>query len=431
MDTSTLFKTRQLTEYREWPTGEQGCFFYVADAPLEKEYSQGAVYFIDAEYRKGDKVGSYNTLHQSEINRLQNLRPIVKGFAAFLFTQDCNQWIENREILDKWWNLYYEWCQHEHPRIGFETDYILQECQNWTMRSKEIIGCLLYNPDMKYLYRDAMLHVIKYVLYRNTESVADSIKKWHPAIAFKKDNSALKNSYMHYDLFANAMIGETETYALGIQAIILQFSLIHHATQEIGKAQSLDRIVTFLLDKMSESPNNALTMEEVRVPNYDFEKAEKLYEFSWQLNKERMEPLFRRDTSFYAMSDKEQLWGFVNHLYRLEMKHYREKQILSYLSKEESLKMRVLIVGYFVYLYKKLDGSRYAVNVFKELEQVFPELQKNELLSQETIGHVIQQNINVQGDFVAGDKHADVHIENVETLALGDNVKTKIVKGNE
>lgn len=37
----------------------------------------------------------------------------------------------------------------------------------------------------------------------------------------------------------------------------------------------------------------------------------------------------------------------------------------------------------------------------------------------------------VQGDFVAGDKHADVHIENVETLALGDNVKTKIVKGNE
>ena len=47
MDTSTLFKTRQLTEYREWPTGEQGCFFYVADAPLEKEYSQGAVYFID------------------------------------------------------------------------------------------------------------------------------------------------------------------------------------------------------------------------------------------------------------------------------------------------------------------------------------------------------------------------------------------------
>lgn len=33
----TNFFTRQLTEYRVWPTGDKGCLFYVADARIGDE----------------------------------------------------------------------------------------------------------------------------------------------------------------------------------------------------------------------------------------------------------------------------------------------------------------------------------------------------------------------------------------------------------
>lgn len=423
MDDS-LFNTRQLTEYRRWPTGENGCLFYVIDTPLEKERSQGAVYLIDAEYRKGDRVGAYNILHQSEINSLQNLQPIVKGFAAFLFTQDNNQWIEDRTILGKWWARYYEWCQEKRPRSGFETEYILCECQNWTMRAKEIITCYLLNPNMEYLYKDAMRHVIKDVLYRNTTSLNDIMRKWHPYITLPNNDSLSYDSdYIQYDYYANALIHGTQVVVSGIQAIIIQFSAIRHATQEISKAQNLDSIVNYLLNQLGDNSLNTLTIDKIRIPEYDMEKAQKLYAFSWSLNKERLEPLYNRDASYYIMSDQEKEWGLVSHLCKLELKHCRNNEIISRLSPEEAQNMRRLLSGYFGFLYNKLKGSNSSDSMFNEIVQVFPELQKGENAQKNEKDFNVKQIFNIQGDYIAGDKHVGAHIENVEPGGIGTQIK--------
>lgn len=419
MDES-LFTTRQLTEYREWPTGEKGCLFYVSDGPLNKERFQGAVYLIDAVYRKGDKVGEYNSLHQSEINSLQTLQPVLKGFAAFLFTQDCNLWGENRTILDKWWEHYYEWCQEKRPRSGFETEYILYECQNWIMRTKEIITCYLFKPNMEYLYQDAMRHVIKDVLFRNTKSLNDVMRKWSPYIALPNNDSLSSDSdYIQYDYYANALLRGTKVVLSGFQAIIIQFSAIRHVTQEIGKVQNLDGIVNYLLNLLGDNYLNTLTIDKIRIPEYDMEKAQKLYEFSWTLNKERLEPLYSRDASYYVMSEQEKEWGMVSHLCKLELTHCRNKEIISRLSLEEAHKMRRLLSGYFGYLYNKLKGSNLSESIFQEIVQEFPELKKRTTIQTVEKDSKVQQIFNIQGDYIAGDKHVGTHIDNVESGGIG------------
>lgn len=431
MEANSLFNTRQLTEYRSWPTGEKGCLFYVADAVIEKEKSQGAVFLIDAPWRKGDKVGNYDFLHQSEIETLRNLKPIAKGFAAFLLTQDSTKWIENSAILDTWWSSYYKWCIDKRNRSGFETEYILCECINWTTREKNMIMCYLYNPNMQYLYSNAMSHVIKKVIRNNTDDLNDIMRKWNPYILLSTNKGSSEQENMRYDFYSNAMLCGNNTYISGIQAMLLQFSAIRHATQEIGKAQNLDRIVGYILDNLSNNTQNRLTLNNIRVPEYGLDHAEKIYEYSWNINKERLEPLFRRDTSFYALSDREQELGFVYHLFRLELKHYKSKAIFSVLSPEEAEKMRILTIGYFTYLYKKLKGSRYETKVYKELELEFPELQRDKYPTQEVTGSIVQQVFNIQGDLVQGDQYISAHIEHVENFATGDNVQTKIIHNHE
>ena len=155
MEDNTLFITRQLTEYRHWPTGDNGCLFYVPDAPLGSERAQGAVYLINSPWREGDEVGKHDTLHQSEINSLPNLMPVAKGFSAFLLTQKSEKWMADRSVLDKWWNQYYAFCQDKRPRSGFETEYILQECLNWTLRNDDVITCFLCTHDLQYNLKDA------------------------------------------------------------------------------------------------------------------------------------------------------------------------------------------------------------------------------------------------------------------------------------
>ena len=139
----TNFFTRQLTEYRVWPTGDKGCLFYVADARFGDEKSHGAVYIIDAPWREGDEVGVINTLHQTELRTLPSLRPVIKGFAAYLLTQDSSKWVEEQKILNKWWSAYCRWCDKGQTENINETEYILEECLNWDMRTKEVMACYL------------------------------------------------------------------------------------------------------------------------------------------------------------------------------------------------------------------------------------------------------------------------------------------------
>ena len=77
---------------------------------------------------------------------------------------------------------------------------------------------------------------------------------------------------------------------------------------------------------------------------------------------------------------------------------------------------------FFDYLLDCLEGSEYFIDAQSKYYQLYP----NAITDDQLTLSPKHQVFNIKGT-----KHVSVHIENVETLALGDNVKTKIVKGNE
>lgn len=370
--TKSIFQTHQLSRYREWSIDKYSCLFYVADSPAEDERARGAVYLIDSSFRKGDKVGEYDKLHRSEIDALSNTQPVLKGFAAFLFTQDCNKWLENREILHTWWKLYYEWCLEARPRSGFETEYILQECRNWTARIEDVIERHLSDRAKISLFRSALLYVIKDVFCRNTDSVYDQMKKWHPYISVRSSKS---NSVEHiqFDYSVNAMKRGDKAFVYGIQAGILQYSAIQYAMQEIGRLQSLDRMVELLMSECG----NVLSVEKIKIPEYNKDFAETLYEFTLKRSREIYERTYKLDMSSFMLSEKEIELGFISKLCELELNRSRKKELDSYMSAENIQNMRSLVKGYLVYLFEHMNGYKYISNLFAELETEFPELRKN------------------------------------------------------
>lgn len=372
MENNSLFKTRQLTEYRVWPTGDKGCLFYVTETPFN-ERSQGAIYLIDAPWREGDEIGMYNQLHHFELNSLTNLQPIAKGFAAFLLTQNSDKWVEDRKLLDKWWQAYYLWCMDQHPRSGFEPEYIVQECANWAVRSKDVLTCYLRKPDME-LYLDAMRHIIRAVLFRCTESVEMVMRTLHPFISIQDKNS--KDMIIQYDYHTKKIMSGQKEILSGFQAILINFAAVHHSVQWLFGAQNLDRIVGYILKRLDNSPADALSVNDLRMPDYDRKKARKLYDFSINLNKRNIELKHKYDTSFDSLTDQEQDWEVLNELFWDEIELVKKDSVITLLPQEETQIMRFLLSGYFRYLDKRLEGSDYSKDVHAELLNVFPELQR-------------------------------------------------------
>ena len=390
MDTSTLFKTRQLTAYRKnWSNGQNGCLFYVADITFEKECAQGAIYLIESSIRKEDEKGFYDKLHKSEENSLRTIKSVAKGFAAFLLTQDCNEWIEDREILDQWWSLYYKWCMENHPKSGFETEYILCECRNWTNRMEDLIKSYIFDPARISLYGAALLYIIKNVFVRNTESIDDIMRKWKPYVSITQSTDASSNmGFIRYEYSINALKNGAKMFVQGVQAVILQYAIIQHIRQDIQRAQSLDKIIEIISNQYIENSQNTLSFAKIKIPKCDAEIMERLYEYSWKRNKELYERTYKLDLPHYMLSDKELELLFVSKLYDTEMNLYRRNELSSFLSAENLQNIRLLLIGYFKYLFKKMEGYKYVHYLYEKFETEFPELQRKELYPLEPKGYV-------------------------------------------
>jgi len=84
MEANSLFKTRQLTSYRNWSNNKKGCLFYVPDDGFF-DNGRGGIYFMtNAFWREGEKEGECNHLHPFEYTLLKN-HCVVRGYAAFLY----------------------------------------------------------------------------------------------------------------------------------------------------------------------------------------------------------------------------------------------------------------------------------------------------------------------------------------------------------
>ena len=137
MDTDSLFKTRQLTEYRKWPNGKEGCLFYVAEhESFRVPDTIVAIILVDTPCRKYDEVGDFDNLHKAELLAIRPQNYIIEGFGAVLFANNDN-WDEG--LL---WREYLEFIEEKAsaPKSFFTN--IISECSSWLKRKKKILDIL-------------------------------------------------------------------------------------------------------------------------------------------------------------------------------------------------------------------------------------------------------------------------------------------------
>lgn len=365
--TTQLFKTRQLTDYRNWPTGERGCLFYVENTPIITERSQGAVYLIDTPWRDGDKIGEYDTLHQTEINMLLKLQPVAQGFAAFLLTQNYQKWQANRNILNHWWKSYYEWCCNLHPESGCEVEYIVQECLNWTIRTKDLMKCFLYDLGMENAYHDAYLHIIRHVFHSNN-SIELAMKNLLPYMTI------LEQNYIRYDYASNALCMQGKKLIIGAQAMIIQYAAVRNMIVVINTATNLDHVVEYILDRLSDTPPHTVSVANVRMPSFETKEAHKLYKYAWDVNAHRVRSEFSNNIRFETLSEEQQTSEVAKELFFREVRHLDNTLLMEWISQEELSKIRTFLSGYLTFLMKKIKNTNDVQQAQKILENKFPEI---------------------------------------------------------
>ncbi len=128
---------RQITEYREWPGDKKGCLFYV---PFTDFYENGfgAICLIDAPWRKNDKIGTHNLLHECEWDMAEH-NCIVCGYGAFLIQWN---WAAKYAIdVDEGWRIYKEWVEKS-MNVNWDDEpmeFLTIECQKWLKRHKRML----------------------------------------------------------------------------------------------------------------------------------------------------------------------------------------------------------------------------------------------------------------------------------------------------
>ena len=73
----------QISEFRSWPNGKNGCLFYLASFTKIRPYANALV-IIESEWRKEDEIGSFDKLHAVEWNQIAPDNCIAQGYTAFI-----------------------------------------------------------------------------------------------------------------------------------------------------------------------------------------------------------------------------------------------------------------------------------------------------------------------------------------------------------
>lgn len=73
----------QLSEFRSWTNGKEGCLFYLSNYKKKPPYTN-AIVLIESQWRKEDDIGSFDNLHAVEWNRIDDDNFIAQGYAAFI-----------------------------------------------------------------------------------------------------------------------------------------------------------------------------------------------------------------------------------------------------------------------------------------------------------------------------------------------------------
>ncbi len=246
MNNHSSLKIRQLTEYRSWPDGRQGCLFYIPFLTNIDDLIFGGIYLMDAPWRKEDKVGDYDNLHQCEWEMLNDDNCLIGGFGALIYAQQWNLF-EHRNTIAAKWKQYCEEINRKTGRDYSDMDHLKAECICWEERKPDLLEAFM--PDAEKEGPDGLFD---FLISHRMEHIQNDIYTlmWEfRTIIHSADNSTAFQA--KYGIPVVAMLNRNGTHgeqvAAGFKASFINYLASLHAVQTVMMLDSLEKKVKLFL----------------------------------------------------------------------------------------------------------------------------------------------------------------------------------------
>ena len=335
MDTDSLFKTRQLTEYREW-FGAKGCLFYMRDYTHDELYGEGAIFIVNTPCREYDHIGDYDILHQSEKMLLRGTLPVISGFAALLIIQDFSLVQDKYQAADDLWNDYYKEIVVSHPTWNNEVELIMQESVNCIGCNREVLTLFLGSENKLEEFMECMKHAIHTVLLRHTRSVEDSIRLFHPLIRIPKSKDYLQYEFETNKLILHSSNRTSEKKSIsGWTAIHINYVAIRQIVRDFSSTTNYDKAIQFLIARLGNSIQGAIPLDMLHIPLFSAERADEIYHLALKYYKYYIINSRRTDVNFSSLPIEEQKQEILYHLFKYESEQRKSLDIIEDMTIED------------------------------------------------------------------------------------------------
>lgn len=380
MDES-LFTTRQLTEYREWPDGRKGCLFYLQGYPYML-YSSEAIVLIDSPVRIYDKVGPYDNLHESELNELKmNSRDafIIEGYGAHIIAWLVahNGKMEEFDNQKEWEHYYAQRRSGEFINEG-KGNFFQNECL-CLMRKNDVyiveLLTLLVPPNEAIDLESTVKEIgnaIGYILYEplvkwlsNLDAQFDEII---PRITLRDNMGELYNAYYnpYRQIFCASQNADGQLYleVCGFQAALMNFALANyvytdferHANEE-QMMQSIENLINRLWPYTTPE-DRTLDYEEIKsemnFAHFDVQGVIDTYVGKVLQN---LCSLSEKKVRLGIMDEDRQKQKAIRQLFEQEWTYAQYNPFLPFMKKTHSMRLKTIVNYFFDYLLDLLEDS--------------------------------------------------------------------------
>lgn len=389
-----LFKTRQLTDYREWSDGRKGCLFYVADNDNPTEKGRAAIFLIDAPWRELDSIGEYDHLHRKEIKSINCDNYIIGGFWAFLLRQGCASWMNETSLIEQYWQTY---CQHYYdPDEYYHWKYIQPECMYWIRRNKKIMDDYLTKQELPRTLNYDAHQMIRWKLERKRLNAFLSMKEYLPIIAFC-DNGLLREAV--YDPYCFRIVEKDTEKVLvnGYLALLINFAAAKRIINDFWKEKNLDKGLPTLINRLNQK--EAIDIKDIENPFFMSARdhLQKMY-LEDRLGTVRIS--FNDDTNYRLDDQNGQKARKYDRLFRWELQDLNEnKGFFEYMNPEHLADIKQLMRDFLTSILIEIKDAdkngRFYKKAHARFLKLFPEEDERK-----TISHCIEKEKPLQEDLI-------------------------------
>lgn len=424
MEANSLFKTRQLTSYRNWSNNKKGCLFYVPDDGFF-DNGRGGIYFMtNAFWREGEKEGECNHLHPFEYTLLKN-HCVVRGYAAFLILQGWNEKKWERDASE-YWNIYNEWC-NEVTRKDWEilSPRIAVECDHWLSRDNDILQeCVSLEKINLNELGQMMLHTIALEATKMSDSIETLM--WDTGTIIKLDGEDSKSdSYVfHKPKVDGIILCNVKNYRglTGFQANIINYFAAHYTCEKIISAYNSDDAAIWMciingINRMTERHYVSFSDFDYQFKGLDIEAVYNCYD---QKRRNILSAILKEKSSYvYGLPESEKKSNPIHEELHWEIVQYKEGiPFEQYLPETAKLYIRHLSFHFYYSLLQQLKDTNYYLKDTEKMKTLFPEEMED----------LVNKDINSRSQSVELFKYIHYSVESEEERKSIHNKICKIVK---